>query len=173
MADPVSATLIIGSAAAQFQQSYEQAKAAGVAADINSNAAVESAGISYESLDARAREEATRAGLTIARVRADAMNAKGHVAVAAASSGVKGGSVQAVIDDFTSQEGKRVTAAILNEQYARANVEREKQGVKLATQSKLASSMAPVGPSLFNAALSAFAGVASNEAQIKAAQDGN
>ena len=171
MADPVSATLLIASSGANFVEQSAQAEQGEIIAGINQAITLESQALKHAAINERTRQEAVKAGTTIAAVRRDSLKAIGHVTAAAAGSGVTGASVEDVIDDFSIQEGRRVTAALIQEDFARANAEREKKGVTLTTQSKLASSIAPQGPSLFGAALSAFASVAQNEANIKAKQD--
>ena len=172
MCEPISTTLLIASAGAKYMEEDAQAEQAGIIADINTENALKSAANQFGAINARVREEAIKAGTTIDTIRTDSLKAAGHVETAAASSGVKGASVEDVIEDFSVQEGKRVTAALVQEDFAKANAEREKTGVELTTTSKLASSIAPEGPSLFGAALSAFASVAGNEANIKSKQDG-
>ncbi len=161
-----SASLLIGSNAAKYMGAKKQADQAGVVAGINQRIATEAAGLQFHSLNDKAREQALSTGIAIRNIRDDAVKARGHVVAASADSGVKGASVEAVIDDFAVQEGRRVTAELLQEQFVRANVERDKKGVVHATEAKLASSIAPKGPSLFGAALSAFADVALNQASL-------
>lgn len=171
MCEPISTTLLIASSAAKYMEEDAHAEQAGIIADLNRETALKAASLQFGAINTRVREEAIKAGTAIEAVRVDSLKAIGHVTTAAAGSGVKGESIEDVIEDFSVQEGKRVTAALIQEDFAKANAEREKKGVQLSTQSKLASSIAPDGPSLFGAALSAFASVAGNEAQIKTAQD--
>jgi hypothetical protein len=163
--------LLLASSMSSYMTAAGQAKHAQGIAAFNQAQAIKSLGLSYQAINQRVQEEATRAGKTIASVRADSLRARGHVRAAAASSGVKGRSVEDVIDDFSRQEGNRVEAALISEEFVRANAEREKAGAEITTSSKLASSIPPEGPSLFNAALSAFADISIAQAKIDGAQD--
>lgn len=171
MCEPVTTALFIASAASTAAQQSQQAKQQNKIAALNRENAVKSLGLEYQSLGAEERAEALRAAQSIAAVREEAMLARGRVGAAAAEAGVSGASVDAVLDDFTAQEGKHVTAVLQNERIATANIERRKKAAEIGTSGRLASSMDVQGPNLLGLALGAFADSYSTHLSIEAAKE--
>lgn len=168
MCEPVTTSIAVGSSALSYVQQKKQASHQNKVNELNRENAVESLGLEYGGLSGEQRAEAARAAQSIADVRREAEQAKGRVSAAAAEAGVAGASVDAVLDDFEAQEGRHVAAVLLNEQAARANIQRRKQGARIGASGKLASATPVAGPSLMAAALGAFADSYQSHLQIEA-----
>jgi hypothetical protein len=164
MCEPI--TLIGG--AASFLQKKAQANQQNATAEFNRGKALESNALTQQALGAEGRQEQARAGQAIAAVRRDAEKARGRVTAGAAGAGVKGASVDAVLDEFERQEGQMVTDTLMNEQFALANIERQKKAGSIATSGRLAANQDVMGPSLFASALDTFATSYALKTQIDA-----
>lgn len=160
MCDPITmAAVSLSGSGLEFAQKEAQAKAANKVAGRNRELARGAAAVSFGQINERLSQEAERAGQAIANVRKEATVRKGAVAAAAASSGVKGQSVDEMLADFERQEGEFVSATLRNLEFARLSAEARKTETNLQLAGHLLSNQDVDGPdpflSIFNAGLDA------------------
>lgn len=97
-----------------------------------------------------------RASDATRKVTDQALRARGRVQAAAGEAGIKGGSVDAVLQEFTRQEGRQIAAAELNAQFSREQGERDLEGVTNQLQSNLISSAGPASFDFIGESLNVF-----------------
>lgn len=167
MCDPV--TLVAGGMS--FLQQKKVAEQKNATAEFNRDNAIRLNALTQQSLGSEGRQAQAKAAQAISAVRRDAEKAKGRVTASAAGAGVKGASVQAVLDEFERQEGQKVTDTLLNEQFALANIEREKISGQVTTSGRLAQNQGVQGPNLFASALNTFAASYALKTKIDASKE--
>ena len=86
----------------------------------------------------------------------DSLRARGRVQAAAGEAGIRGVSVDAVLQEFSRQEGRQIAAAELNAQYSREQGERDLEGVSNALESNLINSATPPQFDFIGQSLSVF-----------------
>jgi hypothetical protein len=125
-----------GSIAASKQNKMNQRIAAR-----NKDIAEKTAINQYQQLNERQLEEQNKAAQQITEIARQARDAKGAVSVQAAGAGVKGQSVEDLIDEFERQELENIGVTKLNLAYTTSNIEMDKKGVQLGLDSRLLASL--------------------------------
>lgn len=90
------------------------------------------------------------------RIASESLAARARVAAGAAEAGVGGNSVDALLGDFSRQEGNYLTALETQERFRDTQAHYEKEGVRTGLEARLVNSAPPQRPNLWGAALGAF-----------------
>jgi|SRR5688572_15217163 len=110
----------------------------------------------YSQIGEHTYQELTRTQAEAMRISGDALAARGRVTAAAAEAGVGGNSVDALLEDYSRQEGNYLTALKTQERFTLVDAEFQKKGVQTGLQARLINSAPPARPNLFGQALGAF-----------------
>jgi len=129
----------------------------------NSELARKSAFNQYESISDQQMTETERAARDIKQIASDARRAKSRIGVAAAEAGVKGISVDQLIDDFERTEMDNVMAVTRQEEIVARRADLSRRNARLNLESNLISAAPPPKQAnLFQTALGVFATGLSN-----------
>lgn len=146
---------LAGSAAsygqAQAQYGYQQQISAR-----NAQLARDSANQQYGAIGENLYQSNVETTTETQRIASEALLARSRVGAAAAEAGVSGNSVDALIGDFSRQEGNYISALDTQQRFRETQAHYEKMGVRTGLESRLVNSAPPQAPNLFGQALGAF-----------------
>jgi len=151
MCDPVSMTvasagLQAGGQVFGFMQQKANAKATNKWQEqihsLNTEQATKSGLAAYAALAQRRQEERAKAAQAINEVARDAVMARGAARVAAGEAGVGGGSVDALLSDFSRQELEYQSSVLHGQRLNEAQFEREGEAIQSQTYGRIVSTLA-------------------------------
>lgn len=170
MCDPfsVSAAITVGGAATNFIQGEQQAKDSATFAERRSaetgRAITEDAVQQFSQIGVRREQEADAASQAIRQIARDAVEARGTGRAQAGSGGVSGGSVEALLQDFTRQQLTRVEITKTNLDNTNAQLDQQSKSISArANDALFQNQAAPVQrPSIFGALFQIGTGLVGN-----------
>ncbi len=164
--DPVSASLMVASAAAGFVAQQQQADDArkqynemGENARVNYNRMVGDAA-------AQTNQEAAAASQQALQERANALEAQGAVNSVTAERGITGNSVQGLLDEYSQLESRSVNDIRTNLQWGKEQQTRQLESARAGIISQLNQAKPGRGPSPLAAALNLAGGLAQGADQM-------
>lgn len=130
-----------------------------------------SAANSYAATSAKLQQERIKAGDAVERVAQDALAARARVRAAGAEAGVGGGSLDALLNDYTRQEGNYVAGVTTNLQFAETQYGLDMTAIRIGQEGRLLNATPDYipQPNLFTSALGAFTGALSTGLSIDSA----
>lgn len=126
---------------------------------------------SYYQSQAGELQQAAGAAQDITERSREAVLARSTVVASAANAGVSGNSVEAILDDFSAQEGRYNAAVRLNQIYAEEQGRADRESIRLGHDGRLVSAAPdPVQkPNFATAAFSTFTSVYNASPKLQAA----
>jgi len=132
----------------------------------NAKLAKRAANSQYSQLGEKYYQEGVGLAAEGEKAAADANAARSRVNAAAAEAGVSGNSVEALLADFSRQEGNYLTALDTQRSFQKSELHYAKQGVRSGLEARLINAAPPARPDFFGQALGAFSNAFSSGLQL-------